>query len=99
VAMRKEIARQEQKTKEPFFRRVLTGLGVDRSKGEVWIALNNSLLHFDAAGTRLATYKIYTPQGARLEANTILVQKDQLIIGSDPLGLYLFERPDKKKTK
>ena len=99
VAMRKEIERQEQKTKEPFFRRVLTGLGVDRSNGEVWIALNNSLLHFDAAGTRLATYKIYTPQGARLDASTILIQKDQLIIGSDPLGLYLFERPDKKKTK
>jgi hypothetical protein len=99
VAVRKEIARQEQKTKEPFFRRVLTGLGVDRSKGEVWIALNNNLLHFDSAGTRLATYKIYTPQGARLEANTILIQKDQLIIGSDPLGLYLFDRPDKKSTK
>jgi hypothetical protein len=99
VAMRKEIERQEQKTKEPFFRRVLTGLGVDRSNGEVWIALNNNLLHFDAAGTRLASYKIYTPQGARLEANTILIQKDQLIIGSDPLGLYLFERPDKKNTK
>ncbi len=99
VAMRKEIERQEQKTKEPFFRRVLTGLGVDHSNGEVWIALNNNLLHFDAAGTRLATYKIYTQQGARLEANTILVQKDQLIIGDDPLGLYLFDRPDKKNTK
>src|SRR6266568_2223780 len=99
VAMRKEIERQEQKTKEPFFRRVLTGLGVDHSNGEVWIALNNNLLHFDAAGTRLATYKIYTPQGARLEANTILVQKDQLLIGSDPLGLYLFDRPNKKNTK
>jgi hypothetical protein len=99
VAVRKEIERQEQKTKEPFFRRVLTGLGVDHSSGEVWIALNNNLLHFDAAGNRLATYKIYTPQGARLEANTILVQKDQLIIGSDPLGLYLFDRPDKKSTR
>jgi len=99
VAMRKEIERQEQKTKEPYFRRVLTGLGVDHSKGEVWIALNNNLLHFDAAGTRLATYKVYTPQGARLVANTILIQKDQLIIGSDPLGLYLFDRPDKKNTK
>jgi hypothetical protein len=99
VAMRKEIARQEQKTKEPFFRRVVTGLGVDPSNGEVWMALNNSLLHFDAAGNRRAIYKLYTPQGARLEANTILVEKDQLIIGSDPLGLYLFERPDKKKTK
>lgn len=99
VAVRKEIERQEQKTKEPYFRRVLTGLGVDRSNGEVWIALNNNLLHFDAGGTRLATYKIYTPQGARLEANTILIQKDQLIIGGDPLGLYLFERPAKKNTK
>jgi len=99
VAMRKEIERQEQKTKEPFFRRVLTGLGVDHSNGEVWIALNNNLLHFDAAGNRRATYKIYNPQGARLDANTILIQKDQLIIGSDPLGLYLFDRPDKKNTK
>jgi hypothetical protein len=99
VAVRKEIERQEQKTKEPFFRRVLTGLGVDRSNGEVWIALNNNLLHFDTAGVRRAAYKIYTPQGARLEANTILVEKDQLIIGSDPSGLYLFDRPDKKSTK
>ena len=99
VAVRKEIERQEQRGKEPSFRRVLTGLGVDRSTGEVWIALNNNLLHFDTAGNRRATYKIYTPQGARLEANTILVEKDQLIIGSDPLGLYLFDRPDKKISK
>ena len=99
VAVRKEIERQEQRGKEPSFKRVLTGMGVDRANGEVWIALNNNLLHFDAAGNRRATYKIYTPQGARLEANTILVEKDQLIIGSDPLGLYLFDRPDKKNTK
>ena len=99
VAVRKEIEKQEQRAKEPSFRRVLTALGVDRSNGEVWIALNNNLLHFDAAGNRRATYKIYTPQGARLEAKTILVEKDQLIIGSDPLGLYLFDRPDKRSTK
>lgn len=99
VAVRKEIERQEQKPKAPSFRRVLTGLGVDRASGEIWMALNNNLLHFNAAGDRLATYKIYTPEGARLEANTILIQKDQLIIGSDPLGLYLFEQPDKKKAK
>jgi hypothetical protein len=99
VAVRKEIERQEQRGKEPSFKRVLTGLGVDRSNGEVWIALNNNLLHFDTAGNRRATYKIYTPQGARLEANTILVEKDQLIVGSDPLGLYLFDRPDKEITK
>ena len=97
VAVRKEIVRQEKRGDPPSFKRVLTALGVERPSGEIWMALNNSLLHFDTAGNRLATYKIYTPQGARLEANTILVEKDQLIIGSDPLGLYLFSRPDKKK--
>lgn len=99
VAVRKEIDRQEKRRDAPSFKRVLTALGVERSTGEVWMALANSLLHFDAAGNRRATYKIYTPQGARLEANTILVEQDQLIIGSDPLGLYLFKRPDKKNAK
>ena len=99
VAVRKEIDRQEKRGDAPSFKRVLTALGVDRSTGEVWIALNNSLLHFDTAGNRRATYKIYTPEGARLEANTIVVEKAQLIIGSDPLGLYLFDRPDKKNAK
>ena len=99
VAVRKEIDRQEKRHDAPYFKRVLTALGVDRRTGEIWMALNNSLLHFDPDGTRRATYKLYTPQGARLEANTILVETGQLIIGSDPLGLYLFERPDKKNAK
>src|SRR4029077_3677786 len=95
-AARKEIERQESKGKEPSFRRILTAIGVERTNGEVWMALQNKLLHFDKEGNRLATYKIYTPEGARLEANTILVEQDHLIIGSDPLGLYEFMRPDKK---
>jgi hypothetical protein len=98
-AARKEILRQESKGKEPSFKRVLTAVGVDRANGEVWVALYNTLLHFDKEGNRRATYKIYTPQGARLEANTILVEHDRLIIGSDPLGIYEFERPDKKNLK
>jgi len=98
-AARKEIVRQEAKGKEPSFKRILTAVGVDRTNGEVWMALYNTLLHFDKEGNRRATYKIYTPQGARLEANTILVEQDRLIIGSDPLGIYEFERPDKKNLK
>jgi hypothetical protein len=97
-AARKEIVRQESKGQQPSFKRVLTAVGVDPANGEVWIALYNTLLHFDKEGNRRASYKIYTPQGARLEANTILVEKDRLIIGSDPLGIYEFERPDKKTT-
>src|SRR6266566_4755678 len=98
-AARKEIVRQESKGKEPSFKRILTAVGVDRANGEVWIALYNTLLHFDKEGYRRATYKMYTPQGARLEANTILVEQDRLIIGSDPLGIYEFDRPDKKNLK
>jgi predicted DNA-binding WGR domain protein len=98
-AARKEILRQESKGLQPVFKRILTAVGVDRANGEVWIALYNTLLHFDKEGNRRATYKIYTPQGARLEANTILVENDRLIIGSDPLGIFEFERPDKKIPK
>jgi hypothetical protein len=97
-AARKEIVRQERRGDQPSFRRILTAVGVD-SHGEVWIALYNTLLHFDKEGNRRATYKIYTPQGARLEANTILVEKDRLIIGNDPLGIYEFARPDKKNPQ
>ncbi len=75
-AARKEIERQEGKGKQPSFKRILTAVGVDRENGEVWIALYNTLLHFDKEGNRRATY-----------------------IGSDPLGIYEFERPDKKNTK
>jgi predicted DNA-binding WGR domain protein len=98
-AARKEIARQERRGDQPSLRRILTAVGVDRASGEVWIALYNTLLHFDKEGNRRASYQIYTPEGARLEANTILVEKDRLLIGSDPLGIYEFVRPDKKNQQ
>src|SRR5256714_6015275 len=98
-AARKEIERQESKDKQPSFKRILTAVGVDRTNGEVWIALYNTLLHFDKEGNRRASYKIYTPQGARLEATAILVEPDRMMIGTDPLGIYEFDRPDKKNQK
>ncbi|MGH9741097.1 MAG: hypothetical protein ACRD51_01970 [Candidatus Acidiferrum sp.] len=98
-ATRKEIARQEQRGEPPVFKRILTAFGVERSTGEVWMALGDKLLHFDKDGNRRATYLMYTPEGARLEAKTILIDKNHLIIGSDPLGIYQFDRPDKKLDK
>jgi hypothetical protein len=94
-AVRREIISQEKHHKAPAFKRILTAVGVDRAKGEVWMALGSTLLHFDKEGNRRASYQLYTPEGARLEANTLLIEPDRLIIGSDPLGVYLFERPDK----
>ena len=95
-AVRREIQRQEKKSGAPIFKRVLTAAGVDRETGEVWMAVGNGLHRFDKDGTRRAGYKLYTPEGARLETSVIVVQKNILLIGSDPLGIYVFERPDKK---
>jgi hypothetical protein len=96
-AIRREIVRQEKHQKSPSFKRVLTAVGVDRANGEVWMAVGNTLLHFDKEGTRRASYQIYTPEGARLEANAILIEPDRMIIGGDPIGVYEFDRPGKKK--
>jgi len=95
-AARKEIERQERKGKQPAFKPILTAVGVVRGNGEVWIALHNRLLRFDKDGYRKATYQLYTPDGTRLDANSIVVEKDRLLIGSDPLGIFEFERPDIK---
>jgi sugar lactone lactonase YvrE len=98
-AVRREIRRQEKKNGAPIFKRVLNAIGVDPDSGDIWMGASNDLYRFDKEGTRLGGYKLYTPEGARLEANVILVQKDHLLIGSDPLGIYVFERPDKKTSQ
>jgi hypothetical protein len=95
-AIRREILRQEKHQKPPTFKRVLTAMGVDRQSGEVWMAVGDMLMRFDKDGNRRASYLLYTPEGARLEANMILVEANSLVIGNDPQGLYEFERPDKK---
>ncbi|MGA2302145.1 MAG: hypothetical protein ABSG77_15795 [Candidatus Acidiferrum sp.] len=95
-AARKEIDKQEKKQTPPYFLAILTAFGVDPVTGEVWMALHNTLLHFDKEGNRRSEYQIYTPDGARLEANTILVEQDRLLIGADPHGVFDFERPDRK---
>lgn len=95
-AARKEIERQERKGKQPTFKPILTAIGVVRDSGEVWIALHNRLLRFDKDGNRKATYRLYAPDGARLDANSIVIAKDRILIGSDPLGIFEFERPDVK---
>jgi hypothetical protein len=95
-AIRREIVKQEKARKAPSFKRILTGFGVDPITGDVWMAIGNTLLHFDKDGNRRASYQMYTPEGARLEANTILIEPDRMIIGGDPIGIYEFQRPDKK---
>jgi hypothetical protein len=95
--MRKEIERQENRGGTPRFKQIMTAMGIEKQTGEVWIAIGNILLRFDKEGNRRATFRMYTPQNARLEAVAIVVEKDRLIIGGDPIGVYEFERLDKIK--
>ncbi len=96
-AARKQIERQEKRLEPPSLQPILTGFGVDTESGEVWIALHNTLLHFDKDGNRRSEYQIYTKDGARIEANVILVEENRLLIGADPLGIYEFARPDRNQ--
>lgn len=97
--MRKAIVELEnvEKRKGPIsLRQILTAFGVDPVNGDVWMAMHNTLVHFDKEANRRSEYQIYTTKGARLEANTILVEEERLLIGADPLGVYEFPRPDRK---
>jgi hypothetical protein len=94
AAVRHEIEKQERRGDPPHFKQVMTAMGVDKLTGEVWIAMGSTLLRFDKEGNRRSMYRLYTPQNARLEANAIVVEKNRLIIGGDPIGVYEFERLD-----
>jgi hypothetical protein len=95
-ATRKEIERQEAHDKPPLLHPILTAFGVDPVNGDVWMCLHNTLVHFDKDADRLSEYQIYTPSGARIEANVVLVEEERLFIGADPLGIYEFQRPDRQ---
>jgi hypothetical protein len=73
-AARREIERQEKRAEPPSLRPILTAFGVDPVNGDVWIALHNTLLHFDKEGNRRSEYQIYTKDGARIEASVLLVE-------------------------
>jgi hypothetical protein len=90
-AARKAIARSE--TGIPALHRIISAIGVDPQTQDVWLALGTLLLHFDKDGQRLASFRTYTPGGARVEPTMILVEPDRLLVGADPQGTYEFPKP------
>ncbi len=96
-AARKEILRQEKRHEPPYFKRNLTAVTIDRSNGELWVALHDKLLHFDKDGNRRATYVLYTPEGSRIETTSLLINSRHILAGSEALGVYEFARPDKSE--
>jgi len=90
---RRAIFRSDRGT--PAYHRIITALGVDPQTQEVWLAIGTLLMQFDKDGQRLASFRTYMPGGARIEASTILVERDRLLIGADPQGIYQFPHPAK----
>jgi hypothetical protein len=92
-AARRAIARSDRGT--PALHGIITALGVDPQTQEVWLAIGTLLMHFNKDGQRVASFRTYMPGGGRLEASTILVERDRLLIGADPQGIYEFPMPAK----
>lgn len=88
---RQEIARAAS-GKQVRPHEIISAFGVDPETQEMWLALGNLLMHFDNADNKTAASRIYTTSGARMVPNFILVEKERLLLGNDPLGIYEFPR-------
>jgi hypothetical protein len=95
-ATRHQISEQDEKTVAPIFKAVINAVGVDPQSLDVWIAMDDELTHFDREGSRRGeTYRTYTAEGERMVPISIIVEPDHLILAADPIGVYVFPRPDK----
>ncbi len=92
---RRQIARQQEEGGEANVKPAVTGFGVDPVTGDTWLALGDLLVVVNKDGDHTAEYRSYTPQGARLEPRSILIEPDRLILVSDTLGVFEFARPNR----
>ena len=96
TAKRRVIQDQDQKGKPIDLKPVINAVGVDPITGDIWIAVDDELVHYDATGDRKgATYRTFTADGTRVAPVSILVEPTRLLLAADPIGVYSFARPDK----
>lgn len=96
-AARREIVKQDRPGRAPVLNKTIQAVGVDPETQDIWFIAGGLLVHLDAAGTRRGTYRLFTAQGARVEATALLVEPERLLVGSDILGVFDFPRPDKPR--
>jgi len=95
-AARRAIAQRESReSRSASLKMVISAIGVGPREQDVWIASGGVLIHFDPDGRRRGTYRIFTAEGARIEAVAILVEPERLLVASETLGVFEFPRPDK----
>lgn len=92
---RQEIARAAS-GKAALPHEIISGFGVDAETQEFWLALGNLLMHFDSTDINTASNRVYAARDDRMVPNFVLVEKDDLLLGNAPLGIYEFPRSSGK---
>jgi hypothetical protein len=96
TAKRRVIQEQDEKGKPIDLKPVINAVGVDPVDGDIWIAVDDELVHYDSTGDRKGTtYRTFTADGTRVAPVSILVEPTRLLLAADPIGVYAFARPDK----
>ena len=94
-AARREIDRQDKRADPPLIR-CLPPLVSTRSRAMSGCAFTTPCCTLIKREFAVSEYQIYTTDDARLEGTVLIVEQDHLLIGSDPLGIFEFPRPDRK---
>ena len=96
TAKRRVIQDQDEKGKPIDLKPVINAVGVDPVSGDIWIAVDDELVHYNSTGDRKGeTYRTFTAEGTRVAPVSILVEPSRLLLAADPIGVYAFARPDK----
>lgn len=73
----------------------IRALAADPISQDVWAAVGDELVHFDKDGNRRAAYRTSTKDGAPIEASAILIERNRILIASDPMGIFDFDLPER----
>ena len=76
-------------------RPAIRAVAIDPVSQDVWAAIGDELVHFDKDGNRRAAYRTSTKDGARIEANAILVERNRILVAADPMGIFDFDLPER----
>jgi hypothetical protein len=99
LAMRREIAQQDDRGSDPSFKMIISAMGVDSRNQHVWLALGSELMELNQDGDRLATYRVFAPHGESLRPVSILPEPQRLLLADNQLGIYELSLPDQKPVE
>jgi hypothetical protein len=94
-AIRREVKRVDTKGGPLNLKPRLSAVSVDPEGQTVWLAIGDELLRFDRDGKFVMRYTLYMMDGGHFEPNSILVERDRIVLSTDTQGIYEFSRPDK----